>query len=86
MDYFKTTTLTHDEEIDSCKKAARQKDEVKRIMKHGNAMTASEVWIEYDATRCPLTSIRRAMTVLCYDGHLAQLEATKIGLYVYKWF
>lgn len=63
-------------------KAVRQADEVLKIIQlHKKPMTASDVWFKFGATRCPLTSIRRALSNLKKEEKLLKLEIQKIGIY-----
>jgi len=64
-------------------KSISQDAEVLEIMKDYTQATASEVWNLFVAyhKNVPLTSIRRALSNLCNDGHLMKANKTKLGLY-----
>jgi hypothetical protein len=66
--------------IKSCKS---QDDKAIAILNLKGQSTPSEVWKVYNNVyqNIPLTSIRRALSNLCYDGKVCKLYKTKIGLY-----
>ena len=62
----------------------RQEEIIKYIFSNSmfKKLTASEVWQHYNIyKKVPLTSIRRAMSVLQKEGYLYKLSKTQIGLY-----
>ena len=53
----------------------------KMFLKH-KRLSASSVWRMFDEkTNTPLTSVRRAITNLCYDKKLVKTEDKSIGVY-----
>lgn len=80
--HYHQTTIEEQLKLDGYKEAARTQDEqVYEIMRVLRTATPTEVWSKYGHNRCPLTSIRRAMSNLSKAGKLTKTEHTKIGDY-----
>ncbi len=81
MDHYHNTT-NQDETfvVKETIKCLKQEDEVMCIMIKHTQLTASDVWATFPKN-VPLTSIRRALSNLCVDGHLMKANKTKLGLY-----
>jgi hypothetical protein len=80
-EYYNTTNLEGTELEDSIAKATTQQEEIANTFAAKHILTASEAWQVYGTLRCPLTSIRRAITNLTEIGYLFKTENTKIGIY-----
>ena len=65
------------------RKCNSQELRVMAIMNARKQLGASEVWKVYQLIYpdCPLTSIRRALSNLAYDGKLIKKEKTTQGIY-----
>ena len=63
------------------KKCRSQELRITQIMYLKKQATASEVWEFTEWLKTPLTSIRRALSNLSYEGKLTKSNKTKIGLY-----
>ncbi len=86
MNHYHNTTNENEAFVkDAKKKCITQEDEVLEIMQELKQATASEVWKKFGYVRyasTPLTSIRRALSNLCYiEGKLMKSTKKKIGLY-----
>lgn len=81
MNHYHNTTNQNETFVnDATVKCLKQEDEVMCIMIKHTQLTASEVWDKFPKN-VPLTSIRRALSNMCVDGHLMKANRTKIGLY-----
>lgn len=79
--YFNTTNLIGEELKREILKAKTQNDVVYAILKKvGKPLTPYEVH-DLSGLNCPITSIRRSMTVLTNQGLLKQTEILKEGKY-----
>jgi len=80
--YHNTNNETGETLKGSKKKANRQQDEVLAIYERqpDTALTAEEVH-KIGEFKCPLTSIRRAITDLTNEGHLNKTSIQKMGQY-----
>ncbi|GAB3744916.1 hypothetical protein [Lysobacter olei] len=84
MTYFNTSRLTGAELAQAIADAAKQEDAVLAIYANARGpLSPADVWGQCNAAgkHWPLTSIRRAITVLTKDGRLTQLELQKQGIY-----
>ena len=79
--FFNTTNETGKDLAISQSKAKTQQDEILGIYKSKISLTASEAWKEFGSDKCPLTSIRRAITNLTTEGELYKSNDKKIGVY-----
>jgi hypothetical protein len=80
--YFQTTPLSQLEFWRAMENAKRQEDRVAALYARYGAMSPSEVLRRYIAAGYappPLTSIRRAVTVLTEAGALVRTDETVIG-------
>ena len=84
-DYYNTTNLTGADLVEATQKAGAQEEVIlaffkaKKIEKF--AWSPSEVWEACFFGRCPLTSVRRAMTNLTNQGKLERMDEQKKGPY-----
>lgn len=63
-------------------RAVRQADKVYSIIEFfGKPMSASEVMMHFDSHRTPITSIRRCLTNLVYEGKLEKTNLQVMGRY-----
>jgi Fe2+ or Zn2+ uptake regulation protein len=82
--YFNTNKEAGEALRDSQEKAKRQEELVMSFfLEHpGEAFTACEVWqILFQRRGVPLTSVRRAMTVLMQRDKLEKLDFKQVGIY-----
>lgn len=69
-------------------KAKTQTDEVLKIFNEHKKMSPATCWVIYGSSRCPITSIRRSITVLTKDGKLRKCDTKVTGIYgrkEYQW-
>ena len=89
--YFNTTSLFGDDLKACVSQAVKQDDRVLAIFKiKGCELTPAEAWAIYCDCfpDCPLTSIRRSITVLTDKGKLIKTGEMKDGIFGkpnYKW-
>ena len=79
--YHNTTNQSKEFVKAEVKRFSNQENEIMCIMLEHKKLTASSVWILFGSHRVPLTSVRRALSNLCYDKHLFKTDNTKIGIY-----
>ncbi len=79
--FYNTTNEKGKELKQSEIKAERQEKAVLKLYSSWLLLTASECWKMYGVDKCPLTSIRRAITNLSNEGKLIKTEYKKIGIY-----
>lgn len=82
--YFDTTKLPKNQLKEAVNKATVQDKRVLTIFKRKKRpMTPAEVWDVYCKLypACPITSIRRSMTVLTEKGKLEKTDKLKKGIY-----
>ena len=82
--YFDTTKLPKEQLKQAVSKATVQDKRVLSIFKRKKRpMTPAEVWDVYCKLYpvCPITSIRRSMTVLTEKGKLEKTDKLKNGMY-----
>ncbi len=79
--YHNSTNQNKDFVKSEVKKFKSQEDQVLELMQGLKQATASEVWEFTEWLKTPLTSIRRALSNLSYEGKLTKSNKTKIGLY-----
>lgn len=79
--YYNTNQLSAFELLEAIGKAETQEEAVLKIFQKHKRFTASDVWKWYGRDKCPLTSIRRAITDLCNEGRLVKCTEMKEGLY-----
>lgn len=90
MSYFNTTNLDGDSLRDRVQKAETQADQIAgffRTMPRGVTFTPCEVH-EAMQLKAPLTSVRRAMTVLTDNGVLIKTGQKRVGIHghpVHTW-
>ena len=82
--YFNTTNL-NGKELEGEKANATSQQEFILSLFYGkkDEYTASEMWKAYLSCgkRCPITSVRRALTNLTSDGKLEKTNVQRIGIY-----
>lgn len=78
--YFNTTSQDTEFVESRVEKNKSQEQIVYELFKSVKKMTASEVLEAYPG-KVPLTSIRRAMSNLQYEGKIHKIKSTKTGLY-----
>ena len=88
--FFNTTRESNPKLAEYRAKARTQDDEVMAIVvRLGGTASPSEVWNSIDPKgRCPITSVRRAMTNLTNAGRLVKTETKVMGLFgrnEYQW-
>ena len=81
MSYFNTTSVTNPELAEYQSRAMTQEECVLAAMKHIGSATASHLWRHNFSQKCPITSIRRALTCLTKEGLLVKTPNKKIGLW-----
>ena len=80
--YYQTTTLPDNVLAEYNAKNIGQNDLIMEIFKTSStALSPSDVFKVYPDPRPPLTSIRRAITTLTYQGYLQKTEDTKTSIY-----
>ncbi len=79
--YFNTTNETAKYADIRATKNQTQEEIVYDIFLAKRKLSASEVMALYPNKNTPLTSIRRAISSLFYEGKLIKLDETKIGAY-----
>lgn len=82
--YFNTTSLSGDDLLAANNDAMKQSERIYEFFKANDdmKMTASDVGKElFRYTSVPLTSVRRAISVLAKDNKLTKTTITKEGLY-----
>jgi len=81
--FFNTIKLFGEELNAAQGKAVIQKEAIKVLFTKQHRMTPSEVWKLYQRyyTKAPITSIRRAMSVLKTEGYLLKTTELKNGIY-----
>lgn len=79
--YFNTTRENPQLVMEFTHKAKAQETEVLNCFKENELLSASEVWKQLKKPLTPLTSIRRAITVLKDKGKLAKTELRRKGIY-----
>jgi len=80
--YFNTNKERGETLKKSNTKAKTQEEEIEKIFKVNQKLSASEAWNIYNSDwKTPLTSIRRAITNLCNQGVLVKTDETKEGVY-----
>jgi len=80
--FYNTNRSSSEELAKSNEKAKTQEDQILKIFQSHKVLTASEAWKIYDSIGfTPLTSIRRAITNLCYAERIIKTSTTKIGIY-----
>ena len=80
--YHNTTNQTELFVEAEVKNFKNQEERVMYFMKSLPKATASEIWTLISLDKeYPITSIRRAMSNLCFDDELHKTKSTKIGLY-----
>lgn len=90
--YFNTTNLRGQTLRKQTSKAGAQKLRVYEFFRDRQkaAYTPCQVWTELQKVgeKCPLTSIRRAITTLTKQGLLQKLDTMRVGIYgnlVHTW-
>lgn len=79
--HFHNTTNQNPEFVLSAKKKNKTQEEIVfDIFLKYKKLSASEV-LEHYPSNVPLTSVRRAISNISYEGKLRKLAETKIGLY-----
>lgn len=81
MSFYNTTNEKGKDLKQSEIKAEKQEQKVLQLYKSWLLLTASECWKLYGVDKCPLTSIRRAITNLSNEGKLIKTGYMKIGIY-----
>jgi hypothetical protein len=79
--YFNTTDQSAKYTDARAEKNQTQEEIVYDIFLAKRKLSASEVMALYPNKNTPLTSIRRAISSLFYEGKLIKLDETKIGAY-----
>jgi hypothetical protein len=79
--YFNTTNETAKYVDSRVAKNQTQEEIVYDIFLAKRKLSASEVMALYPNKNVPLTSIRRCLSNLFYDGKLIKLEETNIGIF-----
>jgi predicted ArsR family transcriptional regulator len=81
--YFNTTCQTGEELKKFTTKSKNQAENILEFFKkQKRAMTPYEVWVNaFDVDSVPITSVRRAMSVLTSNGSLTKTETMKEGMY-----
>jgi hypothetical protein len=83
--HHNTTKLPEQELQRRTVMAVRQADKVYSIMEFfEKPMSASQVLMHYDNKRVPITSIRRCLTNLVYEGKLEKTNLQVTGMYGVK--
>ena len=80
LKYHNTTNQNAEFVLAESRNCKSQEQIIYQIFKEFGRMTASEVLAKFPKN-CPLTSIRRAMSNLKFEGSLTILDETKIGMY-----
>ena len=80
--YHNTTNQDKEFVKKATKKCKSQEDEVMQLMQRLSQATASEIWKLMDNyNNIPITSPRRVLSNLAYEGKLTKTDKTKIGLF-----
>lgn len=79
--YYNTTNEKQPQLQKEWENAENQQQAVLMIFNQFNRLTASECWKKYEQPSVPLTSIRRAITDLTYEGKLIKTSEKKKGIY-----
>jgi len=80
LQYHNTTEQSQDYVREAVKNAKTQSEKVIAILKTEGRKTPSEM-AEYFSNSVPLTSVRRAISNLVFEGVVRKLDDTKIGIY-----
>jgi len=79
--YHNTTNLNEITVISETIKCQSQEQIILEIYKRSLRLSASQVLDMYPNQRTPLTSVRRAISNLMYDGKLIKTDDMKEGIY-----
>ena len=79
--WFNTTKQPHPVAALEESNAQAQEQVVLELFQKKRTMSASQVYAHFDSASVPLTSVRRAMTVLKKRGHLDKTDVTVTGIY-----
>ncbi len=80
-EYFNTTSETGDVLKRSKEKCGRQEDEIAAMFEFYKQLSPSQVYELYPDANTPITSIRRAITVLTDKKVIEKTNQQVIGLY-----